>query len=84
MPVKSPLAWPNGKVYIFQDTNYIRYDFQTGALDQSALPIAPANWPGLRAIAPDAAVHWGFGKVYLFYGDEYVRFDIGLNTVEPE
>lgn len=84
MPIKSPLAWSNGKVYLFQDTNYIRYDFQTGVLDQAALPIAPTNWPGLRATAPDAAINWGFGKVYLFYGDEYVRFDIGLNKVEPE
>jgi Hemopexin len=84
MPVKSPLAWPNGKVYMFQGADYIRYDFRTGALDQAALPIAPTNWPMLRGTAPDAAFHLGFGKVYFFYGDEYVRFDIGLNTVEPE
>jgi Hemopexin len=84
MPVKSPLAWPNGKVYMFQGAEYIRYDFRTGGLDQAALPIAPTNWPMLRGTAPDAAFHLGFGKVYFFYGDEYVRFDIGLNTVEPE
>jgi Hemopexin len=84
MPVKSPIAWPNGKVYMFQGADYIRYDFRTGALDQAALPIAPTNWPMLRGTAPDAAFHLGFGKVYFFYGDEYVRFDIGLNTVEQE
>lgn len=84
MPIKSPLAWPNGKAYLFQGTDYVRYDFQSGALDQAALPIAPTNWSGLRATAPDAAVYWGFGKVYFFYGDEYVRFDLGLNGVEPE
>jgi Hemopexin len=84
MPVKSPIAWPNGKAYMFQGADYVRYDFRTGALDQAARSIAQTNWPGLRGVAPDAAVHFGFGKVYFFYGDEYVRFDIGLNTVEPE
>jgi hypothetical protein len=71
MPIKSPLAWSNGKAYMLQGTDYIRYDFQTGALDQAALPIAPTNWPGLRATAPDAVVHWGFGKVYLKLRREY-------------
>jgi hypothetical protein len=62
MSVKALIAWPNGKVYMFQGADYIRYDFRTGGLDQTALPITPTNWPGLRATAPDAAVYWGFGK----------------------
>jgi hypothetical protein len=48
MPVKSPIAWPNGKVYMFQVKDYIRYDFRTGGLDRAALSIAPTNWSKLR------------------------------------
>jgi hypothetical protein len=93
--VKSVLAWPNGKAYLFEKetvvpllppvpgVNYIRYDFASGNRDQGAQLIAP-NWPGLRPTRPDAAVYWGFGRVYFFYGDEYLRFDIPLNAVDPE
>jgi hypothetical protein len=82
MRIKSPVAWPNGKAYMFHGTNYTRYDFQTGAREDTLSIIE--NWPGLRNTAPDALVHWGFGKVYIFYGDEYLRFDIGQNNVEAE
>lgn len=81
--INSALPWPNGKAYLFQGTEYIRYDFRNGTRDQSPQSISPM-WPGLRQDAPDAAVYWGFGKVYFFYGDEYVRFDIGNNAVDPE
>lgn len=94
--VKSAIAWPNGKAYLFEKetvlpivgtvvpgVNYQRYDFVTGAPDLGFQPIA-LNWPGLRPTRPDAAVHWGFGKAYFFYGDEYVRFDAGNNAVDPE
>jgi Hemopexin len=84
MSTKSPLPWSNGKVYLFQGTDYVRYDFESGALDQDALPVSSTSWPGLRETAPDAALSWGFGKIYFFYSDEYVRFDVGLNNVDPE
>jgi hypothetical protein len=82
-PIKSAIAWPSGKAYLFDDTNYLRYDFERGMQDQTAQPIVPA-WSGLRSTAPDAGVYWGFGKVYFFYGDEYVRFDIDNDAVEPD
>lgn len=79
-PTKSTIAWPNGKVYFFEDTNYHRYDFLSGNKEATS-PITPI-WRGLRNTAPDSAVYWGFGKVYFFYGDEYVRYDIGNDEVE--
>lgn len=94
--VKAPIAWPNGKAYLFErdgaspatpGTGYIRRDFVSGARDQGVQPIAQApdpNWPGLRTTRPDAAVHWGFGKVYFFYGKEYLRYDVGKDAVDPE
>jgi hypothetical protein len=90
--IKAPLAWPSGKVYLFEKEtvipgvpgiNYLRHDFVSGARDQGAQPIA-FNWPGLRPTRPDAAVYWGFGKVYFFYGTEYVRYDVAKDAVDPE
>ncbi|TXR58946.1 hypothetical protein DN395_26000 [Bacillus sp. AR18-7] len=79
--IKSAIPWPNGKAYLFEGTQYLRYDFHNGTQDQIPQPIIPM-WPGLRPNAPDAAVYWGFGKVYFFYGDEFIRFDISDNAVE--
>jgi hypothetical protein len=85
--IKSAIAWPNGKAYLFEKLvpglNYQRYDFASGALDQGLQNIA-FNWPGLRPDRPDAALYWGFGKAYFFYGQHYVRFDIANNAVDPE
>src|SRR5215475_3393046 len=68
--VKAALAWPNGKAYLFEKetavagvpgASYFRYDFSSGAIDQTPQLIVP-NWPGLRPARPDAAAFWGFGK----------------------
>lgn len=88
--VRAAVAWPNGKVYLFDretqtpgeaGTTYARYDFVSGQLEQRGLDIA-GNWPGLRQTRPDAAVYWGYGKAYFFYGDEYLRYDAGQEGVE--
>lgn len=89
--IKSAIAWPNGKAYLFEKEaaipgvpgiNYLRYDFFNGTVDQGFQLIAP-NWQGLRPTRPDAAVYWGFGKIYFFYGDEYVRYDVVNDAVDP-
>jgi len=88
--VKSALAWPSGKVYLFQKDldpagqgTYTAHDFVSGAREGGQRNIA-ANWTGLRPTRPDAAVYWGFGKAYFFYGDEYVRYDAVKDSVDPE
>jgi hypothetical protein len=81
--VKSAIALPSGKTYLFSDAIYNRYDFVSGAADQIGSITAP-SWRGLRILAADAAVYWGCGKVYFFYGDEYVRYDLGNDAVDPE
>jgi hypothetical protein len=66
MRVAAPIAWPNGKAYLFErdadastpGSHYARHDFLTGARDIPSEDIA-LNWPGLRSTRPDAAVYWG-------------------------
>jgi hypothetical protein len=88
--VKSALAWPNGKAYLFQKDldpagqgTYIAHDFVSGAREGGQRIIA-ANWTGLRPTRPDAVAYWGFGKAYFFYGDEYVRYGVVNDSVDPE
>ncbi|WP_219835385.1 hemopexin repeat-containing protein [Paenibacillus sp. R14(2021)] len=78
--IKSAIAWPNGKSYLFRNNDYIRFDFESGSQDQDAQSMA--QWRGLRMEAPDAAVYWGFGKAHFFYGDEYVRYDVRNDGVD--
>lgn len=81
--IKSALALPNGKAYLFWDTAYNRYDFATGAADYVEGPTA-ANWPGLAAAAPDAALYWGAQQAFFFYGDSFVRYDLVADSVAQD
>lgn len=87
--VKAAIAWPNGKMYLFEKddqspaSTYTRFDFVTGQADQGSQDTGQ-NWPGLRPGRPDAALYWGFGKAYFFYGDEYLRYDTVADQVDPE
>ncbi len=81
MSMRSAVAWPNGKAYLFLDNNtYSRYDMATGTLEASGVGVA-GQWPGLNA-SPKPFVWWGFGKAYAFNGPTYVRYDDGSNLPE--
>ena len=79
----SALAYPNGKAYLFQGTDYSRFAFASGTIDQPPNSIF-SSWSGLRPAAADAAIFWGGGKAYFFYSDEYVRYDVSADSVDPE
>jgi hypothetical protein len=84
VPVTS--VWPNGKVYLFKGSQYMRYDLATDKVDAGwPKPIA-GNWHGFPAnfaTGINAAVMWSNGKAYFFKGNEYVRFDVAADKVDP-
>ncbi|MGW2834967.1 hemopexin repeat-containing protein [Streptomyces sp. NPDC001286] len=81
--LRTAIAWPNDKVYLFfDDDTYHRYDTPTGALEQAGLQVA-ANWSGLDH-SPRAFAWWGAGKAYAFTGATYVRYDEGGDKVDPD
>jgi hypothetical protein len=69
-------------MYLFSDTNYIKYDFNA---DQTfaGYPVATSsyNWPGLPWTTFDTALKWPNGNVYFFKGNQYVKFNIASNQV---
>lgn len=79
MPVRSAIAWPNDKLYLFFDDRYTRIDSTTGAVE--ATDQALSNWPGLPA-SPTASLYWGYGKAYFFLADSYVRYSLDQDAVE--
>lgn len=75
---------PNGKIYFFKGSEYIRYDIATDQVDEQPRSIA-AMWPGLNWTNIDAAVYWpSNGKVYFFKGDQYIRYDFNGDKVEAQ
>ncbi len=77
-----------GKAYFFKGDQYLRYDWNTDAVDSGyPLPIA-GNWPGIpdsfsRGI--DAALNGEgkyAGKAYFFKGDQYLRYDWNTDAVD--
>ncbi|HMH53905.1 MAG TPA: hemopexin repeat-containing protein [Candidatus Acidoferrum sp.] len=81
MAMRSAVAWPNGKAYLFFDDNtYSRYDMATGRLEEARVAVVP-RWPGLVG-SPKPFVWWGFGKAYAFTGPTYARYEDGTNGPE--
>jgi Hemopexin len=84
--IDAGLDWGNGKVYLFRDSQYVRYDIATDRVDPGyPQPIAGNwgwNWPA-SFTSVDAAVKWPNGKIYFFRGSQYLRYDIATNSIDP-
>lgn len=78
--------WPNGKAYLFNGSQYVRYDPKADKADPGyPVPIA-GNWPGFPPAfqeGVDAEVVWNHQTVYFFKGDQYLRYDIAADRVDP-
>jgi hypothetical protein len=77
--------WGNGSVYLFRDSQYLRYNVAADSVDAGyPLPIAGhwGNWPA-SFTSVDAVVKWGNGKIYFFHGSQYVRYDMATDRVDP-
>lgn len=79
MPVRSAVAWPNDKLYLFFDNDYTRINSLTGTVEATGQPLS--NWPGLT-FSPTASLLWGYGKAYFFSFDQYVRYSVTDDAVE--
>jgi Hemopexin len=76
--------WPNGKAYLFNGSQYVRYDPTADKADPGyPAPIA-GNWPGFPAAfqeGVDAEVVWNHQRVYFFKGSQYLVYDIAADRV---
>jgi hypothetical protein len=85
--IDAAINWGDGKLYLFRDNRYVRYDIAMDRADDG-YPLAIAGyWPGFAeagfASSVDAAVNWGNGKAYFFSGSQYLRYDIKKDRVDP-
>jgi hypothetical protein len=74
--VDAALNYWNGKVYLFRDDEYVRYDLASDSVEQGWPKSIATHWPGVWPSGIDAAVNLGDGLIYFFRGGEYVRFHI--------
>jgi hypothetical protein len=75
-----------GKAYFFKDTEYVRYDWATGAPDEGyPKPIAAWNFPESFSNGIDAALE-GIGnnsnKIYFFKNNQYIRYNLNSDTTD--
>lgn len=68
------LDYANGKVYLFSDGVYARFDRGKHCVDPGYPREVAAGWTKLTMQTFDAAVSWPNGKAYFFGGNQYLRF----------
>jgi GH24 family phage-related lysozyme (muramidase) len=74
-----------GKSYFFRGNQYVRYDWDSDAIDVGPAPLTAWGLTGKFASGIDAAVNGQgkyFGKLYFFKGDTYVRYDWATDKLD--
>jgi hypothetical protein len=77
-----------GKVYFFNCSDYIRYDWNNDKVDEG-YPQSITEWkfPSDFSAGVDAAINGrgdSAGKAYFFRGDLYLRYDWQADAVDPD
>lgn len=84
--IDAVVPWPDGSVYFFKGSKYVRWDATDDTVDPSFYPHDTAEqWPALPAsfaAGIDAAINWGDGRAFFFKGSKYVRYDIESDFVD--
>ncbi len=80
--VDAVVRWPNGKVYFFRGSQYLRYDVATDKVDTGYPQPIAGNWPGVWTSGVDYVVNYNNTKAYFFKGREYVRYDIATDKAD--
>jgi hypothetical protein len=74
------------KAYFLFDSQYVRYDVASDAVEAGYPKSIGANWTGFSAAGfgggIDAAANSDSGKVYFFRGPQFLRYDIAANAVD--
>src|SRR5664279_3424675 len=77
--IDAAVEWPNGKVYFFKGSKYIRYDIAANRVDAGYPLDIVQTWGGFSdagfSDGIDAAINWGNGKAFFFKGNQYLRYD---------
>ena len=80
--VQAATAWPNGKIYLFRGSEYIRFDITKNKADPGyPQPIVPA-WHGVWPDGIDAVAVWPNGKAFFFRGGQYIQYDIAKDKAD--
>ncbi len=83
--IDAVVNWGNGKAYMFQGNQYIRYDIAADRADAGyPQPINASTWPGIGNVwnGIDAAVNWTGGKIFFFKGNQYTRYNVAADKVD--
>jgi len=85
--IDAVVSWPDGFVYFFKGSKYVRWDATNDTVDAAIYPRDISDgwraFPASFAAGIDAAINWGDGRVFFFKGAKYIRYDIADDTVDP-
>ncbi len=80
--IQGAAPWPNGKIYLFRGSEYIRYDPTNRKADSGYPQTIASGWHGVWPDGFDSVAAWPNGKAYFFRGDQYLRYDIRQDKVD--
>ncbi len=83
--VDAALLYPDGRVFLFCDNVYVKFDAAKNCVAPGYPKAIAANWPGWPAgwDRIDAALDYPDGRIFFFRGSQYIKFDAVNDRVAP-